>query len=139
MSERLKSTRSSVLFRVLVLVLLLLATGAPVAAAPVPVNEPVTSSNQTPGWMTQDIVNRLTAVGSDVLAPSYLPAAVPFLPSVDAYSGYYSFYWLVPGTPPTYLQVTGTVGGGIPAYSKYDRNVQPRRTQACSVIRPGTT
>ena len=132
MSERLKSTRSSVLVRVLILVLLLLATGAPVAAAPVPVNEPVPSSNQTPGWMTQDIVNRLTAVGSDVLAPSYLPAAVPFLPSVDAYSGYYSFYWLVPGTPPTYLQVTGTVGGGIPAYSKYDRNVQ--LTQNASVL-----
>jgi hypothetical protein len=115
------------------LVLLLLATSSlPAAAAPSSSGQTLPTLQQSPGWMTQDILNHLTVVGAPVLAPSYLPGAVPFLPSVDAYSGYYSFYWLVPGSPPTYLQVTGTVGGGIPAYSKYDRNVQ--LTQNATVL-----
>jgi hypothetical protein len=82
--------------------------------------------------MTSETVTQLGIVGAPVLAPSYIPGAVSFLPSVDAYPGYYSFYWLVPGSPPTYLQVTGTVGGSIPAYSKYDRNVQ--LTQNATVL-----
>lgn len=113
------------LARALLLSFAILLTIVPIASAALPGAEhPATDRrNQTPGWMTPDIVNRLANVGAPVLAPSYLPGAVSFLPSVDAYSGYYSFYWLVPGTPPTYLHITGTVGGSIPAYSKYDRNV----------------
>ena len=45
-------------------------------------------------------------------------------PEVQASDGYYSLYWLIPGAPPTYLRITGTAGGEIPAYSYYDRNVQ---------------
>ncbi len=132
MSGRLQVRNPGFIGRLLLIALVSLVFALPVGAAPVAIDEEFRAANQTPGWMTQDIIDRLTAVGSDVLAPSYLPAAVPFLPSVDAWYGYYSFYWLVPGTPPTYLQVTGTVGGGIPAYSKYDRNVQ--LTQNATVL-----
>ncbi|MCC6704102.1 MAG: hypothetical protein IT334_04435 [Thermomicrobiales bacterium] len=132
MSDRLTNCLSSAFLRVFLISLLLLTAASPVAAAPEAPAESTESAQQSPGWMTQDILNRLMAVGAPVLAPSYLPGAVPFLPSVDAWSGYYSFYWLVPGAPPTYLQVTGTVGGGIPAYSKYDRNVE--LTQNATVL-----
>ena len=45
-------------------------------------------------------------------------------PDVTADEGYYSLYWVVPGSPPTFLQITGEVGGTIPDYSKHDRNNQ---------------
>jgi hypothetical protein len=124
LNDQAQARPSSLIIRALAIMLLCLTIVAPAAASPVSVVEHAEPTLQSPGWMTQDILDRLTVVGASVLAPSYLPSAVPFLPSVDAYSGYYSFYWLVPGSPPTFLHVTGTVGGGIPAYSKYDRNVQ---------------
>lgn len=67
-----------------------------------------------------------------VLVPSYIPGAFGSLPSISASDGYYQLYWLIPGTPATYLLITGTVGGSIPAYSEYDRNVQ--LTQNDSVL-----
>nr|MBA3336955.1 hypothetical protein [Chloroflexia bacterium] len=35
---------------------------------------------------------------------------------------WYSLYWIIPGTPPTFLQITGTVDGDIPDGSPYDLN-----------------
>jgi hypothetical protein len=123
-----------VLARALLISLLsfvLAVPGAP-AALPAPRTDVPAAHYATPDWMTADMVTALGIFGAPVLAPSYIPGAVSFLPSLDAYTGYYSFYWLIPGAPPTYLQVTGTVGGSIPAYSQYDRNVQ--LTQNASVL-----
>lgn len=78
---------------------------------------------QLPDWLTSETVARLS-VGIDVLIPSYVPAPFGGEPEVQASDGYYSLYWLVPGAPPTYLRITGTAGGEIPAFSYYDRNVQ---------------
>jgi hypothetical protein len=45
-------------------------------------------------------------------------------PDVYAGDGSYSLYWMLPGTPPTFLHITGVVGGELPAGSKADLNVQ---------------
>ena len=84
--------------------------------------QPVTG-NQLPDWLSSETAARL-AIGIDVLIPSYVPAPFGGEPEVQASDGYYSLYWLIPGAPPTYLRVTGTAGGEIPAFSYYDRNVQ---------------
>jgi hypothetical protein len=63
-------------------------------------------------------------VGFTVLLPSFVPAPFGGEPSISVYPGYYRLYWFIPGTPPTFLQITGEVGGVIPAYSEYDRNNQ---------------
>jgi hypothetical protein len=63
-------------------------------------------------------------LGFPVLVPDTVPGPFGGEPSITAYDGYYSLYWLVPGTPPTYLQITGEVGGSIPDFSYYDRNNQ---------------
>lgn len=94
------------------------AEAAPGAESPQPL-----IFHQLPDWLSQETAARL-AVGIDVLVPSYVPAPFGGEPEVQASDGYYSLYWLIPGAPPTYLRVTGTAGGEIPAYSFYDRNVQ---------------
>ena len=87
-------------------------------------NEPsVASGYQLADWVGSETAARL-AVGIDVLVPSSVPAPFDGEPEVQASDGYYSLYWLIPGAPPTYLRVTGTAGGEIPAFSYYDRNVQ---------------
>ena len=63
-------------------------------------------------------------LGFDVLVPGYVPQPFAGEPAVTASEGFYSLYWVMPGTPPTFLQITGEVGGTIPDYSKHDRNVQ---------------
>lgn len=78
---------------------------------------------QLPDWLSAETASRL-AIGIDVLVPSYVPAPFGGEPEVLASDGYYSLYWLIPGAPPTYLRITGTAGGEIPAFSYYDRNVQ---------------
>lgn len=80
-------------------------------------------AHQLPDWLSQESAVRL-AVGIDVLVPSYVPAPFGGEPEVQASDGYYSLYWLIPGAPPTYLRITGTAGGEIPAFSYYDRNIQ---------------
>ena len=77
-----------------------------------------------PAWMDAAAASRLD-LGFDVLVPGFVPApfdGVP--PQVSAGGGRYSLYWVVFGGPPTYLEITGTLGGAIPAYSQYDRNNQ---------------
>ena len=59
-----------------------------------------------------------------VLVPGWVPAPFGGGPSIDAGGGYYSLYWMIGGGDPTFLQVTGQVGGGLPAGSPYDLNVQ---------------
>jgi hypothetical protein len=92
-------------------------------AAPQPATRSVAIGHQLPDWLSPESAARL-AVGIDVLVPSYVPAPFGGEPEVQASDGYYSLYWLIPGAPPTYLRVTGTAGGEIPAYSYYDRNVE---------------
>ncbi len=92
-------------------------------AAPSTGNRVEQLSAQTPDWLSDESASRLD-VGIDVLAPSYLPGPFGGEPEIQASDGYYSLYWLQAGAPPTFLQVTGTYGGEIPAFSYYDRNVQ---------------
>jgi hypothetical protein len=94
------------------------------AAVPAPgdVHQPARAQSY-PDWLTADAASQL-AVGIDVLVPWTLPAPFSGLPQISASSGYYSLYWFVGGDAPTLLQIIGTAGGSIPAYSKYDRNVE---------------
>lgn len=105
--------------------LVVLVSGAPISTAS---GAATGSRNQTesfvraaPDWMSGALAGQL-ALSFDVLVPSSVPAPFDGEPSVTAYDGYYSLYWMVPGTPPTFLQIAGEVGGAIPDYSKYDRN-----------------
>lgn len=63
-------------------------------------------------------------VGINVLVPSFVPAPFSGEPQIDASSGYYSLYWMIPGSPPTFLQVSGTAGASLPAGSPADLNNQ---------------
>ena len=76
-----------------------------------------------PGWISESSAASL-AVGIDVLVPSDPPEPFSGEPSISASDGYYNLYWLISGSPPTFLSITGEAGGTIPDYSKYDRNVQ---------------
>src|SRR6478752_6893617 len=110
--------------RLIAIIAMALLFVAPVAeAAPGSSQPPIISANQLPDWLSSDTAARLN-VGIDVLAPSYVPEPFGGEPEVQASDGYYSLYWLIPGAPPTYLRITGTAGGEIPAFSYYDRNVQ---------------
>ena len=80
-------------------------------------------AQSTPDWMSADSAAQL-AVGIDVLVPWSLPAPFSGEPQISASSGYYSLYWFIGGGSPTLLQIIGEAGGTIPAYSKYDRNVE---------------
>jgi hypothetical protein len=63
-------------------------------------------------------------LGFTVLVPSWVPAPFGGEPSIDAGGGSYSLYWMNGGGDPTFLQVTGVVGGALPAGSPYDLNNQ---------------
>lgn len=63
-------------------------------------------------------------LGFPVLVPGFVPGPFGGSPSIDAGGGYYSLYWMNSGGDPTFLQVTGQVGGGLPAGSPYDLNVE---------------
>ncbi len=95
-----------------------LSYAAPAAPQPAP-----SASAQIPDWMSSASASRLS-IGINVYAPSWLPSPFSGEPEILAYEGFYSFYWLIPGTPVTYLRVTGEAGGTIPAYSAADRNNQ---------------
>lgn len=93
----------------------LAAPSAPPAAS--------TARFDVPGWMSAQTAATLN-LGFDVLVPADVPAPFQGEPAVEARDGYYQLYWLIPGAPPTYLLISGEVGGTIPAFSYYDRNVQ---------------
>ncbi len=94
----------------------------PTAAAPGPAMV-ASDMRAAPEWMSADTAAMLD-LGFDVLVPGWVPAPFSGEPRVGASGGYYSLYWMLPGTPPTFLEITGTVGGAIPDFSWYDRNNQ---------------
>ncbi|CAN5549403.1 hypothetical protein BH23CHL4_BH23CHL4_03890 [soil metagenome] len=93
------------------------------SAAPVQAHATLNESYQSPDWMSQETASRL-AVGIDVYAPPAVPAPFGGEPEVQAFDGYYGLYWQIAGAPPTFLRVTGELGGVIPDFSYYDRNIQ---------------
>lgn len=108
---------------VIALVVVLFVPVSRAGAAPNQVPEKAAAAQIDPDWLSPSITVRL-AVGIDVMLPEIVPAPFESEPTVEAWDGYYSLYWLIPGTPPTYLLITGEAGGTIPDYSAYDRNVQ---------------
>ena len=92
-----------------------------VLAAPGTGSDAERSVAQNVDWMTADQAARL-ALDFPVLVPSWIPAPFGGAPSIQASSGYYSLYWMISGGSPTFLQVTGEVGGGLPAGSPADLN-----------------
>lgn len=61
-------------------------------------------------------------LGFPVLVPSWVPSPFGGPPAIDAGGGYYGLYWMNVGGDPTFLHITGQVGGGLPAGSPYDLN-----------------
>ncbi len=84
---------------------------------------PAVARGQVPTWLSPESAASLD-LGFLVLVPADVPAPFNGEPAIDARDGYYSLYWLIPGSPPTYLMITGEVGGTIPDFSYYDRNIQ---------------
>ncbi len=102
-------------------ILTLFALPVVVASGPIQVDARHGYARAAPEWLSPDITARLD-IGFDVLVPTTIPAPFDGEPSVMSNAGWYSLYWLLPGTPPTFLQITGTVGGDIPDGSPYDLN-----------------
>lgn len=99
--------------------------GPAVVAAPVPAQDVVVAQHQNVDWMSADTAGYLGSIGMDVMVPGWIPS--PFTgvaPDVYAGDGSYSLYWMAPGSPPTFLHITGVIGGEFPAGSKADLNVQ---------------
>jgi hypothetical protein len=94
-----------------------------VNAAPESVPENAVAAQIVPDWLSAETAAQLD-VGIDVFLPEVVPAPFEGEPAVEVHDGYYSLYWLLPGSPPTYLLITGEAGGTIPDYSEYDRNVE---------------
>lgn len=95
-----------------------------VVAAPTITAPTMASPQQSVDWMSSDTASYLGSIGMDVMVPSWIPS--PFTgvpPDVYAGDGSYSLYWMAPGSPPTFLHITGVVGGGFPDGSKADLNV----------------
>ena len=61
-------------------------------------------------------------LGFPVLVPGWIPSPFGGSPAIDAGGGYYGLYWMNSGGDPTFLHITGQVGGGLPAGSPYDLN-----------------
>ncbi|MDQ3656259.1 MAG: hypothetical protein M3457_14435 [Chloroflexota bacterium] len=105
-------------------VALLCASPAPILAAP----------GQSGPDLAAALEQNVDYIGADagaaldldfpVLVPSWVPGPFGGSPSIDSGGGYYSLYWMNGGGEPTFLQVTGQVGGALPAGSPYDLNVQ---------------
>lgn len=101
------------------------SAGPAVVAAPVPSSETVVSRQQNVDWMSAETASYLGSIGMDVMVPGWVPS--PFTgvaPDVYAGDGSYSLYWMAPGSPPTFLHITGVIGADFPAGSKADLNVQ---------------
>jgi len=114
--------------RVAVTAILLMAAliWLPVAravAAPAAPPARIASAAQAVDWLSAETAARLD-LGFTVLVPSSVPAPFSGEPSVRTSGDSYSLYWMISGGNPMFLEVTGTVGGEIPAFSWYDRNVQ---------------
>jgi len=80
-------------------------------------------ARQNVDWMSSDQASQLD-LGFTVLVPTWVPAPFGGSPAVQAGGGYYSLYWMNGGGAPTFLQITGEVGGSLPAGSPADLNNQ---------------
>lgn len=78
---------------------------------------------QNVDWLGADSAQSLN-LGFPVLVPSWIPSPFGGAPSISTSDGYYSLYWMNGGGDPTFLQITGQVGGGLPGGSPYDLNNQ---------------
>ena len=81
------------------------------------------SRAQNVDWLSSQTASSLN-LGFTVLVPGSVPSPFGGEPSVSASGGYYSLYWMNVSADPTFLQITGQVGGGLPAGSPYDLNNQ---------------
>lgn len=104
-----------------VLLLLITLWAGSVTAAPGRPQRFTASRAQNVDYLSGGAAQSLD-VGIDVLVPASVPAPFGGAPQIEASSGYYSLYWMVPGTPATFLQVSGTAGGSLPAGSPADLN-----------------
>jgi hypothetical protein len=100
-----------------------LLTIAIAALCLVTVGSPRLAAAQNVDWMSADQAAQLD-LDFTVLAPSWVPAPFGGSPSIQAGGGYYSLYWMNGGGAPTFLQITGEVGGSLPAGSPADLNNQ---------------
>ncbi|MGC4189623.1 MAG: hypothetical protein QM589_00130 [Thermomicrobiales bacterium] len=78
---------------------------------------------QNVDYLSSDVASSLS-LGFTVLVPSWVPSPFGGAPSVSTSDGYYSLYWMNGGGDPTFLQVSGQVGGSLPGGSPYDLNNQ---------------
>ncbi|MDQ3542176.1 MAG: hypothetical protein M3440_15975, partial [Chloroflexota bacterium] len=77
--------------------------------------------NQNVDYLAQDSAAELD-LDFPVLVPPYVPGPFGGEPSVGAGGGSYSLYWMNTGGAPTFLLVSGVVGGALPAGSPADLN-----------------
>ena len=89
----------------------------------VTVGSPRLAVAQNVDWMSSEQAAQLD-LGFTVLVPSWVPAPFGGSPAIDGSGGYYSLYWMNGGGAPTFLQITGEVGGSLPAGSPADLNNQ---------------
>lgn len=115
-------SRISALLLTLALIVTMLSI-RPAVAAPGQSDSGVMAMAQNVDWMTADQASRLN-LDFSVLVPTWIPAPFAGNPSIQAGGGYYSLYWMIPGGEPTFLQITGEVGGALPAGSPADLNQQ---------------
>ena len=117
----------SILRRPIALLVVVLALvpllAAPLSAAPLDRAPEARLAQLNVDWMTADQAASLD-LDFAVLVPSWIPAPFGGAPSIQASGGYYSLYWMIPGGDPTFLQITGEVGGAMPVGSPADLNVR---------------
>lgn len=102
--------------------LLAITLGVPSAAA-IQTGSTARYASQNVDWLSAEQAS-LLALDFPVLVPGFIPGPFTGTPSISASGGYYSLYWMVSSGTPTFLQITGEVGGGLPAGSPADLNVE---------------
>ena len=113
---------SSSLVLVVIVLLVLSALPAQVAATPAS-GQTHRLRAQNVDWMSAEQASALN-LSFPVLVPTWIPAPFSGSPAISGSGGYYSLYWVNQGGAPTFLQVTGEVGGSLPAGSPADLNVE---------------
>jgi hypothetical protein len=78
---------------------------------------------QNVGWLSSEAVAEFAGVQFSVLVPTAVPAPFGGEPAIDASSGAYSLYWMIPGGEPTFLHIEGIAGGALPEGSPNDLNI----------------
>jgi len=95
----------------------------PVALAnPLPGSPGSQSTPSVADWLSDESRQQLQP-GFNLLVPDVIPTPLSGEPAITSYDGFYQLYWVNPGVPPTFLSISGEMGGEISAYSKADRNI----------------